>query len=277
MNGSAAAGSASRRDGRGDRRDRLHGSGSAITGADNRNAVMARAIDSPPALSRAGMGARRAARPTAQSVAQTPRGAESSSPIRMRSRIERIPTTLSPSTTGRCRKPPWIIRAAACASCRRARWSQGPWSCTRRRLRRRGGRATARIRSRSVMMPRAPAVEHEHRSDVALDHLLSDLRDRLARLDAQKIGRHVVGPRAWQNSMSARSPRARVSSPSPNSRECWSSGEGEVRRAPAPGGPARSGAGPYPGSCFARFSEESLRVGVRRWRASLAVGERGRC
>ena len=46
---------------------------------------------------------------------QTPRGAASSSTARMRSRIERMPTTLPPSTTGRCRKPPWIISTAACS------------------------------------------------------------------------------------------------------------------------------------------------------------------
>ena len=32
----------------------------------------------------------------------------------MRSRIETIPTTFPSSTTGRCRKPPWIMSAAAC-------------------------------------------------------------------------------------------------------------------------------------------------------------------
>ena len=50
-----------------------------------------------------------------------------------------------------------------------------------------------------------PAVEDEHRSDVALDHPLSDPRDRLARFDAEQIARHVVADhRHPGNSMGAR-------------------------------------------------------------------------
>ena len=43
----------------------------------------------------------------------TPRGERSSSATFMRSRIETMPTTFPPSTTGRWRKPPWIISEAA--------------------------------------------------------------------------------------------------------------------------------------------------------------------
>ena len=44
---------------------------------------------------------------------QTPRGERSSSATFIRSRIETIPTTRPSSTTGRWRKPPWIISDAA--------------------------------------------------------------------------------------------------------------------------------------------------------------------
>src|SRR5436190_19670894 len=47
-------------------------------------------------------------------AAQTPRGASSSITSRIRSRIEMMPTGLSSSSTGRCRKPPWSMTAAAC-------------------------------------------------------------------------------------------------------------------------------------------------------------------
>jgi hypothetical protein len=43
----------------------------------------------------------------------TPRGERSSIATFIRSRIDTIPTTFPPATTGRCRKPPWIISDAA--------------------------------------------------------------------------------------------------------------------------------------------------------------------
>ena len=54
-------------------------------------------------------------RPTgsARGCSYTPRGERSSSATFMRSRIETIPTTFPSSTTGRWRKPPWIMSVAA--------------------------------------------------------------------------------------------------------------------------------------------------------------------
>lgn len=47
-------------------------------------------------------------------TSQAPRGASSSIASRIRSRIETMPTGLSPWSTGRWRKPPWSMIAAAC-------------------------------------------------------------------------------------------------------------------------------------------------------------------
>ena len=108
----------------------------------------------PAGRVRVGARARQARRP------YTPRGTSSSTERRTRSRIEIIPITLSPSTTGRWRKPPWIISAAAWPTV-----SSGPIVSGARVIASATGPstppvATARRTSRSVRMPtrRPPSV-----------------------------------------------------------------------------------------------------------------------
>src|SRR5688572_19311485 len=100
-------------------------------------------------------------REASEGAGYAPRGAESSSTTRMRSRIETIPTTASPSVTGRWRKPPWIMSDAACPVDSEASTVSGlrvMRSPTRASSTRPS--ATARRTSRSVRIParRSPSI-----------------------------------------------------------------------------------------------------------------------
>ncbi len=108
---------------------------------------------------------------------------------RIRSRIERIPTTLPSSTTGRWRKPPWIISTAACSAglvrLDRLRAARHPVADDRL------GREPLRDGAQDVALgehaDEALVLEHEGGSDAPLVHLPHGLDERRRRLDREQV------------------------------------------------------------------------------------------
>ena len=109
----------------------------------------------------------------------------------MRSRIEMIPIVRAPSTTGRWRKPPWIMRLAACPVVSIASTVSGPWVIDAETGPSTFPVATARRTSRSVRMPTSrSSVEHDDRADAALVHLAGCLGQADRAVDREQVGRH---------------------------------------------------------------------------------------
>src|SRR5581483_1941682 len=135
--------------------------GRAVRGGDGALRVLAAALlhGADPLSGRGRLGlehlARRGDGPGPVDEHQAPRGVWSSSVTRTRSRIDTIPSGVPPSsTTGRWRKPPWIITDAACPVESEGpivsgpRVIQAPTSVPSTRP-----AATARSTSRSVRIP----------------------------------------------------------------------------------------------------------------------------
>ena len=152
------------------------------------------------------------------------RGAASSSTDRIRSRIERIPTTRPPSTTGRWRKPPWIISTAACSVVSSGSIVSG-WGVMKSPTTALSAwppshRAEHVALGEDAFEP--VAGQHEHRSDAALIHLAGRLDERGGRLDAEQVAGHVLGDGGH------RAPVYEVCSPVP--RSAWVTGNAPSSR-----------------------------------------------
>ena len=132
---------------------------------------------------------------TCRGTTYTPRGERSSSATRMRSRIETMPTTFPSSTTGRCRKPPWIIERCGVVGRVTGLDRVG---MPRHPLRRGGAAVLARgDRLHHVALGEdrgdALALEDDDRADPALRHPRRRLTQRRVGVDREQALRHVVG------------------------------------------------------------------------------------
>jgi hypothetical protein len=100
----------------------------------------------------------------------------------MRSRIEMIPATCPSSTTGRWRKPPWIMSDAAWSVVSVAGHPLGD----ARPLRVTAGDGAHEVALREDAFEVLP-LEHEHCSDPSRDHALRGLAEPVARSDGQQV------------------------------------------------------------------------------------------
>ena len=113
---------------------------------------------------------------------------------RMRSRIETMPATASSSRTGRWRKPPWIMSAAACAVSSEASIVSGfVVSQSRTRALGRPDRDGLEDVPLGEDAFEPLAVHHEHGADAARDHAPGRFGERLVGRGTEQLPRHVFG------------------------------------------------------------------------------------